>query len=97
MRPGLAGNLKLFQADLLQEGSFDAAVRGCRYVFHLASPFFIEAADPQAQLIDPALKGTTNLMNSVVRHKEGIRRVVVTSSVAGGRAGGVCRHVQQGL
>lgn len=82
-----AGTLQLFAADLLEEGSFDAAVAGSKFVFHLASPFFIEAQDPQAQLVDPAVKGTANLMGSVARHKESVSRVVLTSSVAG-EAGG---------
>jgi hypothetical protein len=83
--PVLAGNLKLFAADLLEEGSFDAAVAGSKFVFHVASPFFIETQDPQTQLVDPAVKGTTNLMNSVIKHKDTISRVVLTSSVAGAR------------
>jgi dihydroflavonol-4-reductase len=70
------------EADLLQPGSFDAAVGGCRYVFHTASPFFIDASDPQAQLVDPAVKGTLNLLGSVLKHKAGVRRVVITSSCA---------------
>ncbi len=37
-------NLKLFAADLLKEGSFDEAVRGCDYVFHTASPFFMKVS-----------------------------------------------------
>lgn len=42
------GQLELVEADLLGgEAAFAAAFRGCRYVFHCASPFFIEAADPQ--------------------------------------------------
>lgn len=57
---------------------------GSSLVFHVASPFFIDATDPQAQLVDPAVKGTTNVLGSVVRHKAGVRRVVLTSSVAGG-------------
>lgn len=30
--------------------AFDAAFQGCSAVFHCASPFFIEAADPQARV-----------------------------------------------
>ncbi|MDX2182391.1 MAG: GDP-mannose 4,6-dehydratase, partial [Gemmatimonadaceae bacterium] len=36
---GLPGTLKLFAADLLDEGSFDAAFRECTVVVHTASPF----------------------------------------------------------
>jgi hypothetical protein len=35
-----AGKLELHEADLLKEGSFDAAVKGAHFVFHTASPFF---------------------------------------------------------
>ena len=53
------------QADLLGEGSFDAAIAGADYVVHTASPFIITVADPQRDLIDPALKGTLNVMEAV--------------------------------
>lgn len=39
-----AGTLELFEADLLTDGSFDEAVKGAHYVFHTASPFFIEVS-----------------------------------------------------
>ena len=32
------GELKIFGADLTEEGSFDAAVAGCDFVFHVATP-----------------------------------------------------------
>ena len=35
-----SGKLELHEADLLKEGSFDAAVKGAHFVFHTASPFF---------------------------------------------------------
>ncbi len=39
--PGAAQRLRLFRADLLEPGSFDAAVAGCDHVLHTASPFVI--------------------------------------------------------
>eukprot|EP01116_Phalansterium_solitarium_P000421 TRINITY_DN10278_c0_g2_i2.p1 TRINITY_DN10278_c0_g2~~TRINITY_DN10278_c0_g2_i2.p1 ORF type:complete len:245 (-),score=48.04 TRINITY_DN10278_c0_g2_i2:119-778(-) len=74
--------LKLYEADLLRDGSFDAAVRGADVVYHTASPFIITGVtDPQKQLIEPALKGTLNVLNAV--DKAGtVKRVVVTPSVA---------------
>ncbi len=54
--------LELFEADLLSEGSFDAAVAGADYVVHTASPFIITVADPQRDLIEPAVKGTLNVL-----------------------------------
>ncbi|XP_075657360.1 phenylacetaldehyde reductase-like isoform X2 [Castanea sativa] len=44
---GAKERLKLFKANLLDEGSFDSAVDGCQGVFHTASPVFITASDPQ--------------------------------------------------
>ncbi|PRW58359.1 diaminohydroxyphosphoribosylaminopyrimidine deaminase [Chlorella sorokiniana] len=59
-----------------------AAFRGCRYVFHCASPFFIDAADPQAELVDPAVRGTRAVMAAAAANKADVRRVVLTSSCA---------------
>jgi nucleoside-diphosphate-sugar epimerase len=33
------GRLELVEADLLKEDTWDNAVKGCRYVMHVASPF----------------------------------------------------------
>lgn len=38
--------------------------------------------DAQTQLVDPALKGTRNVLESVAAHGSRVRRVVLTSSVA---------------
>ncbi|KAH7679264.1 Cinnamyl-alcohol dehydrogenase protein [Dioscorea alata] len=78
---GASERLKLFKANLMEEGSFDVAVDGCECVFHTASPCFVNSADPQAELIDPAVKGTLNVLGSCVKFPS-IKRVVVTSSVA---------------
>ena len=44
---GTKERLKLFKANLLEEGCFDSVVDGCQGVFHLASPVFVMANDPQ--------------------------------------------------
>jgi nucleoside-diphosphate-sugar epimerase len=77
----LPGAIKLFKADLLESGSFDAAMKGCGIVFHTASPYLLNVEDPQRDLIDPALKGTHNVLDSVNR-TESVSRVVLTSSCA---------------
>merc|ERR1719242_441572 len=73
-------NVKLFEADLLKIGSFTEAFTGCDLVIHCASPFLSSFDDPQKELIDPALTGTTNVMDTAVAC--GVKRVVVTSSCA---------------
>jgi nucleoside-diphosphate-sugar epimerase len=77
----LPGSLELVEADLLKTGSFDEAVMGAGLVIHTASPFLTDGIkDPQRQLVDPALKGTRNVLDSVNRSAS-VDRVVLTSSV----------------
>jgi nucleoside-diphosphate-sugar epimerase len=79
--PGASDRLQLVAADLLQPGAFDSAVEGCEGVFHTASPFFNKnITDPEAQFLDPALKGTLNVLESCAKVRP--KRIVVTSSVA---------------
>ncbi len=75
------GSIQYFKADLLDEGSYDEAMRGCELVYHTASPFINSVKDPQKELVDPALKGTRNVLGSVNR-TESVKRVVLTSSCA---------------
>lgn len=77
----LPGTIKYFQSDLLQEGSYDEAMKGCEVVYHTASPFSLNVKDPQNDLVDPAKKGTRNVLESANR-TESVKRVVVTSSCA---------------
>eukprot|EP01128_Nolandella_sp_AFSM9_P005413 TRINITY_DN2604_c0_g1_i1.p1 TRINITY_DN2604_c0_g1~~TRINITY_DN2604_c0_g1_i1.p1 ORF type:complete len:329 (+),score=111.56 TRINITY_DN2604_c0_g1_i1:1059-2045(+) len=70
----------LHKANLLEEGSFDPAFDGVDCVFHTASPFQVFVKDPQVDLIDPALKGTKNVLSSCTKNK--VKVVVVTSSMA---------------
>jgi nucleoside-diphosphate-sugar epimerase len=76
-----AGDIKFFKADLLDKGSYAKAMAGCSIVFHTASPFTINVKDPQKELIDPAVKGTRNVMETATSTPS-VKRVVVTSSVA---------------
>jgi len=74
--------LKLYEADLLKAGSFDECFKGVDYVFHTASPFLFAFQDAQKDLIDPALEGTKNVLSSIDKNLDTIKKVVVTSSGA---------------
>lgn len=77
-----SGELLLFEADLMQEGSFLKAMEGCQQVIHTASPFFVRGVkDANRQLIEPAKEGTRNVLDSV-NQTPSVRKVVLTSSVA---------------
>jgi nucleoside-diphosphate-sugar epimerase len=82
MQQAFPDRLALFEADLLREGSFDEAVRGCRVVFHVASPFFMpeKIKDGRRDMVDPALLGTRNVLASVERTPT-VERLVFTSTV----------------
>ncbi|KAL9260524.1 Phenylacetaldehyde reductase-like protein [Drosera capensis] len=78
---GANERLHLFKANLLEEGAFDSGVEGCEGVFHTASPFYHDVQDPQTELLDPAVKGTLNVLGSCAKFPS-IKRVILTSSVA---------------
>ena len=77
--------LKIFTGcDLLKDGSFDDAIRGCDAVIHSASPFFTQGGTMD-NLVKPALEGTRNVLDSCIRFR--VKRVVLTSSTAAVYAG----------
>ena len=41
------GELKIFYADLTDEGSFDAPIAGCDIVFQVATPVNFASQDPE--------------------------------------------------
>lgn len=73
------GTLKFFQADLLEKGSFEEAMKGCSIVFHTASPFLTKFKDAQTELIEPAVNGTENVLNTASATPS-VKRIVLTSS-----------------
>lgn len=75
------GSLEIWEADLLKNGSFDTAAKGCDLIAHLASPFILNVRDAQKDLIDPAVKGTTNVLEAATKSGS-VKKVVLTSSVA---------------
>ncbi|KAG6629040.1 cinnamoyl-CoA reductase 1-like [Carya illinoinensis] len=78
---GAEARLRLFQIDLLNYSSILTAISGCAGVFHLASPCIVdEVLEPEKQLLDPAIKGTLNVLTAA--KEAGVSRVVVTSSIS---------------
>lgn len=72
--------LSVLAADLNSDDGWPAAVEGCDYVLHVASPFPpVQPKDPD-ELIVPAREGTLRVLRAALA--AGVKRTVVTSSVA---------------
>src|ERR1700710_856282 len=72
--------LSFYAAELMSDAGWDAATQGCDYVLHVASP--IGAAEPKDpnEMIVPAREGAKRAVAAAIR--AGVKRVVLTSSVA---------------
>lgn len=75
------GTLELWEADLINNCSFDEAVKGCEVVIHIASPFKLKFKDPKKEFIDPALNGTKNVLSAATKSST-VKKVILTSSLA---------------
>ncbi|KAL1203046.1 putative anthocyanidin reductase [Cardamine amara subsp. amara] len=81
--------LRLFRADLQDDGSFDDVVKGCDGVFHVAASMEFDISSDhvnlesyvQNKVIDPAIKGVRNVLGSCLKSKS-VKRVVFTSSIS---------------
>lgn len=72
--------LEIRQLDLLSDEGWSAATSGCRFVLHVASPFVLAKLKDPADLIRPAVQGTTRAVDAAL--DAGVERVVVTSALA---------------
>jgi dihydroflavonol-4-reductase len=72
--------LAVVSADLTSDEGWAEAVEGCEYVLHVASPFPPKQPKDPDELIVPAREGTLRVLRASLN--AGVRRVVVTSSVA---------------
>ncbi|KAK2023390.1 NAD dependent epimerase/dehydratase [Colletotrichum zoysiae] len=71
--------------DMTAPGAFDAALASdppFDTVLHTASPFDFRKGNSSADFLDPAVRGTTEILHGVRRVAPAVKRVVVTSSMA---------------
>jgi len=71
--------LSLVEADLMSDHGWDAAMQGCAYALHVASPFVMKEPKDEADLIAPAVEGTKRVIAAAQR--AGVERMVLTSSI----------------
>lgn len=71
--------------DITTPGAFDEVVKShppFDIVIHTASPFLYKVITDNREFLNPAIRGTMGVLESVKKNASGVRRVVVTSSCA---------------
>lgn len=72
--------LDVVAADLTRDDGWSAAVAGCRFVMHVASPLPRDSVKDENELIGPARDGTLRVLAAA--QVAGVERVVLTSSIS---------------
>ena len=72
--------LEFCELDLMRDDGWDAAVKGCDYVLHVASPVYEKNMQDENSFIQPAKEGLLRALKPAVKYK--IKRFVMTSSIA---------------
>ena len=49
-------------------------------VIHVASPYIYTAPDPQKDIIEPAIRGVTSMLEACAKSSDTVKKVIVTSS-----------------
>jgi len=81
VRAGLGdSHIEFTEADLTSDKGWPEAVKGCRYVLHVASPFFFGKNEKEMDLTTPAREGTLRVLRA--SRDADVERVVLTSSFA---------------
>ncbi|MFL6121780.1 NAD-dependent epimerase/dehydratase family protein [Actinophytocola sp.] len=78
-RKPVGGLDDVVNADLSRDDGWAAAVEGCDYVLHVASPFPAHMPRTEDELIRPAVDGTLRVLRAAAN--AGVQRVVMTSSL----------------
>ncbi|EAU83930.1 hypothetical protein CC1G_10335 [Coprinopsis cinerea okayama7 len=64
--------------DFTKEGAFDELIKGMDAIQHIASPGPANT-DDLYEIVNPAVDGTLNLLNTALKHGSGLKRIVITS------------------
>lgn len=69
--------------DITVPGAYDEAVKGVKYIVHVASPLAgnTKVTDYDVCLIQPAIQGTVGILESAAKSTS-VERIVITASVA---------------
>ena len=76
----IASKLSFVELDLEKDSGWNEALKGIDVLMHTASPFPLASPKDENELIKPAVEGTLRALRAA--HKSGVKRVVLTSSIA---------------
>ncbi|CAE6472010.1 unnamed protein product [Rhizoctonia solani] len=80
-----SGQLKFaIVEDITTPGAFDQVVKDNSFdaILHTSSPLVFNVQDVEKDILQPAIKGTTEILKSAKEHGSTIKRVIITSSFA---------------
>ncbi|XP_021833958.1 vestitone reductase-like [Prunus avium] len=79
--PGASARLKIFNADLSNPESFNAAIEGCIGLFHVATPVDFQDKEPEEVVTKRSIDGALGILKACLNSKT-VKRVVYTSSAS---------------
>ena len=71
--------LSFVELDLLKDDGWNEAAKGCRYIFHIASPFPMKVSSNRESLLPVAVDGTLRVLNAGLN--AGVEQIIKTSSI----------------
>jgi len=71
--------LSFVKLDLLKDDGWNEAAKGCRYIFHVASPFPMKVSSNRENLLPVAVDGTLRVLNAGLN--AGVEQIIKTSSI----------------
>ena len=71
--------LSFIELDLLKDEGWNEAAKGCKYIFHIASPFPIKVSRNREVLLPVAVDGTLRVLNAGLN--AGVEQIIKTSSI----------------
>ena len=71
--------LSFVELDLLKDEGWNEAAKGCKYIFHIASPFPIKVSRNREVLLPVAVDGTKRVLNAGLN--AGVEQIIKTSSI----------------
>ncbi|KAK4415859.1 putative anthocyanidin reductase [Sesamum alatum] len=78
---GAKERLKLFEANIYKAEEFEAAIQGCEFVFHVATPLLhIEGYKQYTNTVDATVDAARSIAAACIRSRT-VRRLIYTASV----------------